>query len=378
MEERRFELEIELLNSLGRVEHAVFKERVKQLKELSEAESIIQKQIWLSEDYNKAAERTQLLIDAENRLAEARSSTIDQIDELVRKLLGSNNSPVQAREFVEFEYNRLLDQATSATTAEELNSAISDLSSYIPEYLSFMGAFGGDYKTLFDSVLATLDSLKTTTISSSISSPTSLNSSDYLAIVNSLDSLQLELTPERITQGFQALASGGLSSLQDSFINSLGLGDLRKYYNDQISSIYYDKFNQVAPFEYITSLTDKFLGVLDRFNPAELWRMSKYLRAQPYEDIYATIPPFASGGFHRGGLRLVGENGPELEVTSPSRIYSNSDTQQMLVDAIREAGAGNSNVEVKVYLGTKEIKDYHIEWHRNDQDVHAAVRREVK
>lgn len=42
------------------------------------------------------------------------------------------------------------------------------------------------------------------------------------------------------------------------------------------------------------------------------------------------IPGFAAGGFHSGGLRLVGENGPELEVTGPSRIYSASQTAAML------------------------------------------------
>ncbi len=34
------------------------------------------------------------------------------------------------------------------------------------------------------------------------------------------------------------------------------------------------------------------------------------------------LPAFASGGWHDGGLRLVGERGPELEATGPARIYS--------------------------------------------------------
>ena len=42
------------------------------------------------------------------------------------------------------------------------------------------------------------------------------------------------------------------------------------------------------------------------------------------------IPAFASGGLHSGGLRLVGENGPELEATGPSRIYTASQTKQMM------------------------------------------------
>ncbi|MGP3699847.1 tail tape measure protein [Rhodobacter sp. NSM] len=42
------------------------------------------------------------------------------------------------------------------------------------------------------------------------------------------------------------------------------------------------------------------------------------------------VPSFAGGGVHAGGLRLVGEQGPELEVTGPSRIYSASQTRDLL------------------------------------------------
>lgn len=42
------------------------------------------------------------------------------------------------------------------------------------------------------------------------------------------------------------------------------------------------------------------------------------------------IAAFASGGMHSGGLRVVGENGPELEATGPSRIYSASQTKSLL------------------------------------------------
>lgn len=41
-------------------------------------------------------------------------------------------------------------------------------------------------------------------------------------------------------------------------------------------------------------------------------------------------PSFAGGGYHAGGLRLVGERGPELEFTGPSHILSASDTAALL------------------------------------------------
>ena len=42
---------------------------------------------------------------------------------------------------------------------------------------------------------------------------------------------------------------------------------------------------------------------------------------------------FAAGGTHAGGLRIVGENGPELEVTGPARIYSAAQTARLLSGA---------------------------------------------
>ncbi|NYT81451.1 tape measure protein [Alcaligenaceae bacterium] len=46
------------------------------------------------------------------------------------------------------------------------------------------------------------------------------------------------------------------------------------------------------------------------------------------------IPGFADGGFHAGGLRFVGERGLELEATGPSRVYSNSQTTDILRNAM--------------------------------------------
>ncbi|MDR4518969.1 MAG: tape measure protein [Nitrosomonas sp.] len=42
------------------------------------------------------------------------------------------------------------------------------------------------------------------------------------------------------------------------------------------------------------------------------------------------LPRFAGGGLHSGGLRIVGERGPELEATGPARITSNNDLRNML------------------------------------------------
>ena len=45
---------------------------------------------------------------------------------------------------------------------------------------------------------------------------------------------------------------------------------------------------------------------------------------------FGEVGSFASGGYHRGGLRIVGENGPELEATGPARIFSADQTARLL------------------------------------------------
>lgn len=47
------------------------------------------------------------------------------------------------------------------------------------------------------------------------------------------------------------------------------------------------------------------------------------------------IPAFATGGSFTGGWRIVGENGPELEATGPSRIFNADQTRAIL------SGSGN-------------------------------------
>lgn len=47
------------------------------------------------------------------------------------------------------------------------------------------------------------------------------------------------------------------------------------------------------------------------------------------------VPQFAMGGLHSGGLRIVGERGPELEATGPARYWSAADTTAMLSNGQR-------------------------------------------
>lgn len=81
---------------------------------------------------------------------------------------------------------------------------------------------------------------------------------------------------------------------------------------------------------------------------------------------------YATGGMHPGGLRLVGEEGPELEVTGPSRIYSARETAQMMggdssellaeVRALRETVASQADQLRRIAVATDQtqskLKDF--------------------
>lgn len=74
-----------------------------------------------------------------------------------------------------------------------------------------------------------------------------------------------------------------------------------------------------------------------------------YTRAQKY--ILNGIPGYASGGDFTGGIRIVGENGPELEATGPSRITNTND----LLNRLRNPQAGNAALVDEVRALRAEI-----------------------
>jgi len=55
--------------------------------------------------------------------------------------------------------------------------------------------------------------------------------------------------------------------------------------------------------------------------------------ADTLKSLGVTVPAFAAGGLHAGGLAIVGERGPELAAMGPARIYTASQTQAMLTSA---------------------------------------------
>lgn len=140
-----------------------------------------------------------------------------------------------------------------------------------------------------------------------------------------------QLTGGQLADTFQVNASdkygsgywiGNANRLQSFGINDFE-GIARSFFGDALSSLTGGDARLVEILKN-TDLSDMQAG------------LTKAAR-----EVYAVLhpPAFAAGGLHAGGLRLVGENGPELEVTGPARYFSAPQTAAMLSAAAGDGGA---------------------------------------
>lgn len=81
------------------------------------------------------------------------------------------------------------------------------------------------------------------------------------------------------------------------------------------------------------------------------------LGGQSYANTQLSVTPnhqsvkgFASGGDHLGGFRIVGERGPELEATGPSRIFNADQTARILSGASNKGGGRGMVVNMPISI----------------------------
>lgn len=82
---------------------------------------------------------------------------------------------------------------------------------------------------------------------------------------------------------------------------------------------------------------------------------SEKAKARAILTAYGQVPGFASGGDFGGGLRMVGERGPELEITGPSHIYNNAQTKSILAAANGNDSRTSAGVDRLVTLMQNRI-----------------------
>jgi hypothetical protein len=98
--------------------------------------------------------------------------------------------------------------------------------------------------------------------------------------------------------------------------------------------------------------------------------------------LLGNVRAFAKGGDHPGGLRIVGENGPEIEATGASRIWNADQTRQIMggalnpvpVQATRHQG-DNDAVVIELRALRKEVADLRDQQRQMDSQIISDNRR---
>jgi hypothetical protein len=87
----------------------------------------------------------------------------------------------------------------------------------------------------------------------------------------------------------------------------------------------------VSPEEYVAEYT-KYIQHLEAYPEDVPVYPNSYMTISGWIDNYQRTGSlgYAQGGYHEGGWRMVGEQGPELEYTGASRIFSNKDSKALI------------------------------------------------
>jgi hypothetical protein len=151
----------------------------------------------------------------------------------------------------------------------------------------------------------------------------------------------LAAAPGAINQAYQSALgrapdSAGLDYWQQQAANGTPIGDIvgaiKNSPEAQVQGLYHDLLGRGADAGGL----DYFLhsgGSIDAIKAA-------IMSSDEYKHLHG-VPGFASGGYFGGGLRIVGERGPEIEATGQSRIWSSEQTSAILSRAANPQASGD-------------------------------------
>lgn len=183
-------------------------------------------------------------------------------------------------------------------------------------------------------------------VSREYNASTSAYAGDYAAVNAALtSSASAAMTEAGIAQAQLTAMQGtvnGLITINESVLSVADAVAALQSFEMQAASLQIAQTAQIAPAVQIAqavstitaAVSDSYVESGLRYVEGGSGIVSSGGRGSYTLDNY---PAYASGGMHAGGLRIVGENGPELEATGPSRIWN----QQQLGGAL---GSGNAEM----------------------------------
>ncbi|MFZ6801925.1 phage tail length tape measure family protein [Undibacterium sp. Di24W] len=359
------------------------------------------------QDYEKrvsdARSKLQSAYQAESSVLEQVISKMGSFADAARKLQDSlrfgSSSPLNGSEKFDLAKSGLSSAIASARQGDP--EALSKLQQFI-ELSKLSSKSFEDYTSDFNTVMNILDDSASTA-----ETQESIAKSQLTTLKTQVDSLlsvdKNVMSVADAIRELQSLTSGGLSSVVDAITgqanakaaaeaakaipntasSKYGFAGGRSYGLDAVSTAYtapssgdagkqYQQFyadandwvktigaatgvGEVESFKAMAAsvMMQSFDGGFGKdasIQAGKDWLRKQYLST--YGDLGRGIPAFAGGGTFGGGLRLVGENGPELEVTGPSRIFNASQTASML----RSGGASDQDLIAEIKLLREEVQ----------------------
>ncbi|MDR6216156.1 tape measure protein [Paracidovorax wautersii] len=176
------------------------------------------------------------------------------------------------------------------------------------------------------------------------------------ASVSELQALNANLTGfagalyEILGKGYQGADRGAAQTVAESFAKMQA--DYDAYFNDlagfgKVGNKYTDASFNGASFTKLNNNMAAFTGadgivsyIRAGESLVEVAKRIPELRALWEKNYGIKLPAFAEGGYHAGGLRVVGERGWEIEATGPARIWN----QQQIAAAMRGGDNGSAQV----------------------------------
>lgn len=295
------------------------------------------------------------LATAEQNLNAARSTATASLNDQVNawtnaanslrtireQLLTGNLNPVDLRQQMMLAQQLYQDAQAQAGTDP---AAAASLGSYAQQYLQSAMAYLGpniEYARIFEQVTGTLRGTETVAQQQARTAQSQLDQLKTIAgTVLSIDEAFAAYTAaqaaQQAAQAGATAATGTMNSGLKGQFDTLA-GQYSAYMASEVQKVGAEKAGQNAEAAFGGSRDQILAAITD-------WKILNQIGEQYYRNAVGGVPDairikvlqlggvpsFELGGLHAGGLRLVGERGPELEVTGSARYWSAPETRAML------------------------------------------------
>ena len=362
-------LDIQLMEATGNTAGALAAKRADELAALDDSLKSTQLAIWaaldLSDAQAKAAAAAQ---DAINAAKAANDAAVQAAKDAISSAMGILTKSVQTeRDRITGIYNKSIESTKSAI--DKLTDSIGKLKSLSQSLKSTLEKF-----SFPGSESANRASAQATISAALIIARKGGSISDIDGLIKALDV---------VSQPSEALFSNFTDYQRDFYKTAIDISNLSLATDKQLSSqdknlialnaqLAATEAGYKAQNERLDSILESAQAQIDAVNGTTIAVMSveaaiKNLALMLPSQSTRAIAGYAAGGAHSGGWRIVGENGPELENTPPSRIFSNSQSKSLLdnrelIAEIRQLRADIRVGQAVIAANTKDTSKQLKQW----------------